>query len=145
MGYKWNPFTGQLDSDTNSSGNVASAASLQIPKIASEHIFAGECVMAISNTEVALATNDTTGASALVLGIAANDALIGQTVNVLIMGAFTNTAYSVFAINTLLFLDKIGSITDVKPSLPLSNFSTVVGKAIGGNTIFIQIGTPLTL
>lgn len=141
MGYKWNPFTGQLDRD--SSGNAA--ASLQIDKIASENILSGDCVMAVSNTDVALANNNLTGADALVLGIAANDALVGQTVSVIIMGSFSDPSYLVFAINKLLFLDAFGAITDVKPTLPSANFSTVIGKSLGSSTIFVQIGTPTQL
>ena len=141
MSFKWNPLTGTLDffQKTNT------ATSLQVNRIANVQIFAGECVKSDSITNVSLATNDGLSSDAIVLGIAANDANVGENVVVVIMGVITNTAYNIFSLNSVLFLDQNGGITDVRPVFPAANFLTPIGKSLGGGSIFAQIELPTQL
>ena len=144
MPFKYNPFTGTLDYNPPKS-TMNSATSLQVTRTALEEIFSGECVMSSSASEVRLATNDQTVDKALVLGIAVNHALPGENVTVVIMGVINNSNYSAFTLNSPLFLDSNGGITDVRPVLPTSKYLLQVAKSLGSNSIFIQIETPTQL
>lgn len=135
---------------TNSSGiidpslipAVGSAASLQVSRVASEDIVRGDCLYSVSSTHVGLATYNTTFARALVVGIAGNDALAGETVNVILLGVITDPIFSVFSVNTPLYLDEDGTMADTKPA---SGFLTPVAKALGSNSILVAIAYPTQL
>jgi hypothetical protein len=122
-----------------------SASSLRIIRIATEGIVSGELVKSDSPTNVSLANNDLLSRDAVVLGVAVNSALAGEQVVILLMGVLSNTAYSIVTLNTLLFLDVAGGITDVRPVAPAAKYLTSVGKSLGGNSIFIQISDPRKL
>lgn len=134
---------------TNSSGLLDSslipsvpASLLQISKVASENITKGDLVYSTSSTHVGVATCNSTLDRAMVLGIAASSALSGATVSVILLGAITDSIFSVFTINRLLYLDEAGAIADAKPA---SGYLTPIGKSLGSNTIFISIGNPTKL
>jgi hypothetical protein len=118
----------------------ASAASLQLTRIASEDILSGECVKSDSVTNVSLATNNIDYTNASVLGVAANGVSAGGSVVVVLMGVIYNDIYSVFSLDAQLFLDISGGITDVRPVLPNNKYISPIGKSLGGGSIFVQIG-----
>lgn len=122
--------------------SAAAATKLKITRIANEDILAGEVVRAQSGTHVSLATGDDTFQSAQVLGIAENSALTGETVDIILLGVITNAAYSIFAINSPLFLDVDGGITDTKRT---DGFHVIIGKALGSNDILIQPSNPTAI
>jgi hypothetical protein len=133
--------------DTLGVGDVVSTAisaqyalSQQTTRIAAEAILIGEPVYSHSDTQCGVGTNNDTKGKATILGIALNGGAIGDTINILVSGPMTNSLFSAFALNTLLFLDIDGGITDVRPTKPTAHYLAPIAKAEGNNTIFIQIG-----
>ena len=153
--YDYNDFIDQynvtpgLPIKTNALGFVdnsllsgVAASSVQLVRVADETIAIGDVVMATSDTNVALATNDGTVQQATVLGIATSAANTGQNVTVVLMGIVTNALFNAFALNAPLFLDVDGAITDDRPTAPAANFLTVIGKSLGSGSILVSIGQP---
>jgi hypothetical protein len=66
-------------------------------------------------------------------------------VDVLILGIITDPIFSVFPVNSTLFLDDLGGITDVTPTQPTKTHLTVIGKSLGGNDILVSVSPPVTL
>jgi hypothetical protein len=127
---------------TGSGGNTnyaLSAGSLSITRIASEAILKGDAVCAIDANTVGVANSNTTLQRAMCLGVALNDAVAGATVDILIMGVFTDSSLSIFTVNKLLMLDHNGGISDQKP---MTGFRTIVGRSLGGNQILVNVQVP---
>ncbi len=126
--------------------SISAAATLQITRIASETLVSGDCVYAVSSTHVGLANNTTTEERATVLGIAINNASAGQSVGVVLLGAYFNSVFSVFPlVNKPLYLDTDGGLTDVRPASPGASYLTSVAISLGANNIFIRIDRPIRL
>ena len=144
MGFQFNPFTGNFDRKEPSTATtiVDSATKLKIQRTALVNVDAGEVLKAHSSTVATLATADNTQQDAQVLGIAENTVLAGATVDIVLLGVVSNAAFSIFSINSPLFLDVDGGITDTKRT---SGFHVVVGKALGNNDILFQPSNPTTI
>lgn len=122
-----------------------SATSLTIKRKASEPILKGDAVYSTGSDLVGVADNNTTINKANVLGIALNAANTGEDILILIFGTMTDPIYSVFAVNSVLFLDEFGGITDEKPTQPSRKFLSVIGKSLGGSDILVNVSLPITL
>jgi len=138
----FNPTTGELDRIISTATSAASATKLKITRIANEQIFSQEVVRAFSSTHVSLATGGGTLQDANVLGIADSDAATGETVDIVLLGVSSNALFSVFTINSPLFLDLDGGITDIKRT---SGYHVVVGKSLGNNEILFKSENPITI
>ena len=123
----------------------AKAASLVIDRIASGTILRGDLVRASTLNHVTIADSASTVEDAYVLGAALNDADDGEDVEVLILGIISDPIFSVFAVNSTLFLDESGGVTDVRPTKPTKNYSTIIGKSLGGNELLVNIFPPTQL
>lgn len=141
MGYVFNPFTGNFDFVGDQQA-LASAVALKITRTAGEDILTGDALVAINNTTVGLATNDSTAQDATVLGFADHAALTGEQITITLMGVISDTSFSVFTVNSLLFLDVAGAITDVRPT---TGYLTTIGHSLGSNDIFVSIQKPVKL
>lgn len=86
------------------------AGALKVTRIAADTITIGDAVYAVSSTTVDLADFNGALAEAMVFGFALNAATAGQNVDVLILGVLTDPIFSVFSINSPLFLDSAGGI-----------------------------------
>ena len=118
------------------------ASSLQLVRTASSAIVAGDVVRATSSTHVTPANYDTTLSDATALGIATSSASSGQSVTVVVLGVITYPMFNIFPVNTILFLDEDGGITDTRPLL---GHLTKVGKSLGAGSIMVTIDTPTIL
>ena len=123
----------------------AKASSLVITRIATGTILRGDLVRASTFNHVTISDPTGTLEEAYVFGMAMADADDSEEVEVLLLGVITDPLFSVFAVNSTLFLDETGGVTDIRPSKPSKNFSTIIGKALGGNEILVNIQTPVTL
>lgn len=115
------------------------ASSLQLVRTAQSAIVSGDAVKAVSSTHVAPADYNNTLSDATVLGIATSSANPGEQVTVVVLGIITFPIFNIFPVNTILFLDEAGGITDVRP---VSGYLTIVGKSLGGGAVMVTIGTP---
>jgi hypothetical protein len=118
------------------------AGALKITRVASVSITLGDALYAISSTHVALADASNTIAEAMVFGFALNNASPGADVDVLILGVLEDPIFSIFTVNSPLFLDEAGGITDLKRT---TGYHTVIGKSLGGNQIFVSIKDPVVI
>lgn len=118
------------------------ASSVQLSKIASEDIVSGECVAAVNDTDVKLADYSGTLDDALVFGVAMSSATTGQPVNIMILGLLYDSGYSVFPVNSVLYLDVAGTITDTRQT---TGYLTSIGKSLGSGYVMVQIGLPSKL
>ena len=121
---------------------VGKAAATVVDRKAAVTILRGDVVRASSLDFVSLADASTTQINATALGVALNDAAVNSDVEVLVLGIIADPIFSVFAVNDLLYLDVDGGLTNVRR---LSGYLTPVGKSLGGNEIFINVGQPLKL
>jgi len=137
--------SGYLDSSLIPPVAQAEATKVAVERIAHGDILSGDLVRAFSPNYVTLADPTTDADSANVLGVAITDALDGNTVKILVFGIVTNPIFNVFAVNDILFLDDLGAITNVKPTLPSSKYQTSIGKSLGGTEIFVNIMPPIKL
>ena len=124
------------------SGTAAFAGALKVTRVASVAISLGDAVYAISSTHVALADASNTVAEAMVFGFALNSASPGADVDVLILGVLGDPIFSIFSVNSPLFLDEVGGVTDLKRT---TGYHVVIGKALGGNQIFVSIKDPVVI
>lgn len=143
MAFRFNPTTSQLDWVNPQAGVSLVATKLQIQRIATVNIFAGDALKADSATHVSPATNDVTALDATVIGFAYADTAQGDVVDIVLFGVLSDTSFSVFDVNALLFLDIDGAITDVRPTSNV--FLTEVGSSLGSGDIFITIKKPIHL
>jgi hypothetical protein len=118
------------------------AAALKVTRVANEAILKGDALYAVSSTHVALAGASTLIGKATVFGFADANAASGDNIVVTLAGILEDPLFSVFTVNSPLFLDVSGGITDVKRS---SGFHVIIGKSLGSNQIFISIREPLHL
>jgi hypothetical protein len=144
MGWRYNPFSGNFDFvDTSTTSTVVEAATkLKITRTAQENILTSEVVRASSPTQVLLATADSAKLNAMVLGIASNDALIGESVDIILLGVVTDAIFNVFSLNDPLFLDVDGGVTNVKR---VAGYHVPIGKSLGGNDILFQSSLPTVI
>lgn len=143
MALKFNVFTGNFDIDNDGAATIIDAATkLKIQRIANEDILAGEVLRAVSSTAVGLATGDSTKEQAQVIGIAENNALATETVDVILLGVVTDADFAIFSVNDQLFLDVDGAITNVKRT---SGFHVPVGVALGGSDILFERTQPTVI
>jgi len=142
MGWRFNPFTSNFDFVDSSTSIVDSATKLKIIRIASEAILSQDVLRAFSPTHCALATGDSSVDQAIVLGIADNDAAIGENVDIILLGVVTSTDFSIFTLNAPLFLDIDGGITDTKRT---SGYHAVIGDSLGGNDIMFRPEKPIKI
>jgi hypothetical protein len=124
---------------------VGKSSSLVLDRIASGPILRGDVVRANSSNHVSVADPTTNLDSSYGLGVALNDADNLESVEVLVLGIISDPIFSVFSVNETLFLDESGGITNVKPTQPSRNFLLIIGKSLGGNEVFVNLGTPITL
>jgi hypothetical protein len=136
---------GKFDASLIPSQVAAKAASLIIDRVASEQIFAGDLVYSTGTNEIGMADNSIDLDEAKVMGLALNAALQTETVEVLILGVANSIDYSVFTANDILFLDELGGITNVRPTVPDAKYLVQVGKSLGGNEILVEIKLPTVL
>lgn len=134
--------TGLIDSSLIPSQAVAEAALLSITKKAQVNIAAGDCVYAVSDTHVGLATFNDSQAKATVFGVASTTVLAGADVKVTVIGIVFNSAFNVFPVNKPLFLDEDGGLSDDRPT---EHYLTAVGKSLGNGYVMIQLSYPTKL
>jgi len=143
MAYTINPFTGLFESKSEASIIASdSALNIKITRTASEEIFTDDVLKAFSSTHCAVSNANTTSDNATVLGIAQNDAAIGESVEIILFGVITSTAFSVFGLNNPLFLNTDGTITNVKRA---TGYHVVIGDSLGGNDIMFRPEKPITI
>lgn len=118
------------------------AGALKVTRVANEAILKGDALYSVSATHVALAGASTTIDKATVFGFADADANIGDNVIVTLAGVLADPSFSVFTVNSPLFLDTTGAITDTKR---LSGYHVIIGKSLGSSEIFIAIRDPILL
>lgn len=118
------------------SSTAQKAATLVIDRLAHEDILRGDVLYAVAESKVAIASyNDVDPDKAFVLGVALNDALPGEPVEVLLAGVISDALFGGFSVQDKLFLEEDGAITNVKTSTRVA----VIGKALGNNEILIDI------
>lgn len=137
--------TGTIDPSFIPASVNDKATKLVVDRTAQLVVSEGELVRAIGTSKVQPADANTTASDATVLGLALNDALVGENVSVLVLGIVSDPSYSVFPINSQLFLDLDGAITDDRPTQPSRKFLTEVGKSLGNGEILISIEPPVVL
>lgn len=140
-GLRFDPINGALYLPQQSGSSVFStfAGSLKVTRTASVDIASGDALYAVSATHVGLADAASTTDKALVFGFAMETVLAGSDVDVMLMGVLVDPIFSIFSVNTPLFLDETGGITDTRRT---SGFHVVIGKALGANQIFVSIKDP---
>jgi hypothetical protein len=115
---------------------------LKIDYVAGEPISALKLVYASLDGKVYVANNTATFDEALVMGVAINAAaLAGDTVTIVLSGVLQDASWS-WAANELLFLNSLGTITNV---IPASGHRSKVGKALMSDKILIEIEEPIIL
>lgn len=118
------------------------AASLQIIRKTNSIVVPGDVVKADSDTHVSLSSFDLTLDSATSLGVAITSGNIGDNIIIMILGVVTLPVFNIFTVNSILFLDSLGAISDVRP---INGYLTTIGKALGGGSIMVQVGNPTKL
>lgn len=137
--------SGVIDASLLPAVAQAKASKITINRTASEPILRGDIVRATTANHVGLADPTIDLDNALVLGVAQNDADVGDTVEVLLLGVMTDLLFGVFSPQSILFLDDAGGVTDVKPLAPAKKYLVIIGKALGGNDILVSISTPTAI
>lgn len=133
--------------DTPSSGGstelaqeALSARVLKITLIASENISALKMIYMTGPTSGGL--GDTTDLNKFdAIGIALTAAVTGNTFEALLFGRVEDGFFN-YPVNTSLYLDINGNITDIAP---ITGYSVLIGKGLGTGAIFIDIERPIIL
>lgn len=120
---------------TNKSGQFI------LKRIASENISALKLLKSTGLNTCGVASSNGTFEDAQVLGIATNAGSIGDEIEIVIGGLFIDPVWN-FNINGDLYLDALGNITDIAPSV---GFRIKVGKAFSGTEVFIDITEIISL
>lgn len=110
---------------------------LVIRRTVVENVLRTEIVCPTGVTTVKLAHNNTDANDAFAVGMALEDALAGEQVNILIMGIINDPIFQAFPLNSTVFLDTDGATTDVKPLAPSASSSTIIGRSLGNGEVFI--------
>jgi hypothetical protein len=143
VAFRWNPISGAFDY-TNAM-TADSSTYLIINRIASENILKTEVLSYTPIGQMKLANNNTTADDAFVVGVAMNNALAGQSVDVLLMGIINDPIFNVFPLNATIYLDINGGSTDIKPTLPGASSWTIVGRSYGNGEVFVNPSRPVFL
>lgn len=115
---------------------------LKIDYPAGEPLSALKLVYASLDGRVYVANNTATFDEALVMGVTINAAAsIGDMVTIVLSGVLQDASWS-WAANELLFLNSLGTITNV---IPVSGHRSKIGKALMSNKILIEIEEPIIL
>lgn len=124
--------------------NTPPAASLLTDtKTYIETISALKLVNAVNDTDVRVADPNSFN-EGKVLGIAVSFGNNGDKRSIVLFGKIEDASFT-FNVNDPLFLSPTGSITDIPPSLPTSNFSVNIGYSLGAGAIFLNIQEPIAL
>lgn len=137
--------SGKFDSSLIPAQAQAKAATLVVDRIATGTIFRGDVVRATTANHVSIGDSSLTLSDSTALGVALNNASDNDPVEVLILGIISDSIFNIFSVNSILFLDDAGGITDIKPTKPSRNYITVVGKCLGGGEVLVDIQQPITL
>ena len=118
---------------------------LSVTRLSAEEIQIGDVLKSDGNGYVSLADSNEDLTHANVLGIATTAANEEENVDVILFGVISNSLFNAFGVNSLLFLDINGGITDEVPKSPDYKFLTIIGKSLGNGEILIEIKTPIVL
>lgn len=137
---------GTLDPSLIPATILPKSSKLMIERVAGEDIVFGEIVTSSDNFgEVILADANTNAKSATVLGVATQTKNATETIEILVLGVFYDPAYSAFPVNSQLFLDLDGAITNDRPTSPSRKYLTNIGKSLGGGEVLINPANPIQL
>lgn len=135
------PTANNFNLDINE--DLQKLAVLKIDYEAGEPISALKLVYAALDGKIYVANSNATFDESLVMGVALNAAMsAGDTVTVVLSGVLQDLSWS-WAANELLFLNNLGSITNVVPAAP--GHRTKVAKALTANKILVEIEEPIIL
>lgn len=137
--------TGTIHPSLLPSSSIAKAASLVITRKAAITIQKGELVRASSPGYVTLADPTLGYSEASVLGIANTSGNANDDIEIMLLGVFADASLSIFPVDSPLFLDDMGGITDERPEKPSKNYLVDIGKSLGGGEILLFIQKPLVL
>lgn len=130
-----NPKTMSIPSE-----DALSAKTLKIEALAGEVISATKLVYMISDGVCGLADRSNITKKD-VIGIALSASVIGGNVAILLFGRFADAFFN-YPVNSSLYLDINGNITDIAPT---TGYSVLIGKGLGTGAIFIDIERPIIL
>lgn len=134
---------GTIHPDMIPTTTLAKATKVVIVRKCSQPIAKGDLVSPFTSGYVQLSDSKLTLEEAYSLGVALQDGDAEDDIEILVFGIMVDTLFSVFAVHDLLFVDEDGAITNEKPDSTLGHkFQTPVGKALGGNEVFINVGMP---
>lgn len=117
-----------------------SARTLKISLIADENVSALKLIYQSSPTNGGLG-NSQINAKKDVVGISVSAAVTGNLFEVLLFGRVEDAFFN-YPVNTSLYLDIDGNITDISPT---TGYSVLIGKGLGTGAIFIDIERPIIL
>lgn len=137
------PSTGNFNLDFNA--ELSKIPFLSIDYVAGENISALKAIyVKASDGKAYVGKSNGTEPESLVIGIAINTAVTNDPVSVILLGILEDLSWS-WAANELLFLNTLGSITDIAPTLPTDIYAVVLGKALTSTKIMVSIDSPITL
>jgi hypothetical protein len=123
-----------------------SSTYLIVQKIAEEPIVEFDLVYVTATGGVKVSDNNLGSNEAFVLGMALADTAIGIKVDVLILGVISDPIFAALALNTPIYLDTGGALTDDIPKkINGANYATPIGRALGSGSVLISVSPPLTL
>lgn len=137
MGYKWNPFSSQLDYFQS---DALSAKILVLERIAGETISALKAVYLTDPNTCKLA-NNTDDIQGTVIGITLTAGNIGDTIKILSFGILDDPFFA-YTINQPVFLGLNGNLVTSQPS---SGVLTEVGYGLGSGSFYVKINSPKIL
>lgn len=114
---------------------------LKVDFTAGEIISALKLVYVSVDGKAYIADSEDTFDKSLVVGVAVNAAPLNSPVSVILSGILQDNSWS-WAANELLFLNSLGTITNVPPII---GYRTKVGKALTANKILVEIEEPIEL
>lgn len=131
------------DLATGGGGTVENAQRLVLTRIASTNISALKVVTASSPTEVVVSSPDTYS-NAKALGITLTAATVGTPITILMFGKLSDVTL-VFPLNAPLFLNALGSLTDVSPEVQGIAHHVQIGHSLGSGEVFLNIREPIAI
>lgn len=102
----------------------------------------GDVVSPTSVGHVGLADATLTISEATALGICLSVGVIGQRIDILVLGVLSHSMFEVFDVNDQLYLDESGGITNIRR---VDKFLTPIGKCLGLGEILVDVGRPTVL
>jgi len=115
------------------------AVKLQLSLTASSTISKLDVIKLDSNTHCSRA-DFSSYANATSIGIALNQAVAGNKVDILLFGVLDDPGLN-FPLNDLLFLSSSSTITNIATSVS-GQFHVEVGKSLGAGSMFVSFTTP---